>query len=282
MLIQCINNLAGDDTASLYIIDLLSITRHDLLEVNWETRATIVTIVDKLRKVHQRCLDDPTYTVALPRPRKPPWSPSTYNNQTPKALSQTPQTLANMDSDANSSERNYGGLMTASGQDFYFQELNENFQTNDTSLNFSKMPFEESTFTADFSTDFLTLGGPVQQELPVSQNITCHNNTTKAPANRKRNFDDKDNNCMDYSSKKKQRIDERLQKYDTKEFKPTKNTSQGDSKTSSKSSNPITEKEFPCPFYHQRPDIYCTKAWRACTMPTWTISRLKFVLHLVV
>lgn len=286
MLIQCINNLAEDHTASLYIIDLLSITRNELLQVNWETRAASSTVVERLRKVYQRCLDDPTYTVALPRPRKPPWSPSTNNNQHPMAHSQTLHTLAKMgtvakgdavakmDTEAQSREPNYEGLMTALGQDQYFQELNENSQATNSGLNLSIMSFGENISIDAFPNEFQPLGMPFQQEPPNSQNITYQNNTTTTSVNRKRTFDnDEDHSDIDYHLEKKLRMGEGLQLQNPIQSKPTKSASR---KSTSKSSESTTA-NLPCPFYHQNPARYNTKTWRACTMPTWDIPRLKSV-----
>ncbi|KAF3065165.1 Protein kinase-like (PK-like) [Daldinia childiae] len=67
-----VNNITTAKATSPYITDLVNLTRNDLLDTNRETRASISRVVEKLQCLRQRCLEDPTYTVAIPRPRKPP------------------------------------------------------------------------------------------------------------------------------------------------------------------------------------------------------------------
>lgn len=53
---------------------MLHLIRHYLLDVNKESRLSSDVLVKALRQIYQRCIDMPAYTVAAPRPRKPPLS----------------------------------------------------------------------------------------------------------------------------------------------------------------------------------------------------------------
>ncbi|KAI0535423.1 kinase-like domain-containing protein [Xylaria digitata] len=70
--LQCIELLSCDPNASPFLRDLLHLIRHYLLDVNKQSRLASELLVPTLRELHQRCVHVPAYTVALPRPRKPP------------------------------------------------------------------------------------------------------------------------------------------------------------------------------------------------------------------
>ncbi|KAI0479745.1 kinase-like domain-containing protein [Xylaria cf. heliscus] len=71
-IIQCIESLSCDPNVTPYLRDLLHLIRHYLLDVNKHSRLSSELLVKVLRQLHQRCLDIPAYTVAMPRPQKPP------------------------------------------------------------------------------------------------------------------------------------------------------------------------------------------------------------------
>ncbi|KAI0452079.1 kinase-like domain-containing protein [Xylaria acuta] len=70
--LQCIEGLSCDPNVCPYLADLLHLIRRYLLNVNKHSRLSSELLVKVLRQLHQRCVDTPAYTVAMPRPQKPP------------------------------------------------------------------------------------------------------------------------------------------------------------------------------------------------------------------
>ncbi|KAI1748056.1 kinase-like domain-containing protein [Xylaria castorea] len=75
--LQCIESLCFDLNVSPYLTDLLHLIRCYLLDVNKHSRLSSERLVKVLRQLHRRCVDTPAYTVAVPRPQKPPL-PTTF------------------------------------------------------------------------------------------------------------------------------------------------------------------------------------------------------------
>ncbi|KAI0855554.1 kinase-like domain-containing protein [Xylaria cubensis] len=71
---QYIESLCCDPNISPYLTDLLHLIRRYLLDVNKHSRLSSDRLVKVLRQLHRRCVDTPAYTVAVPRPQKPPLS----------------------------------------------------------------------------------------------------------------------------------------------------------------------------------------------------------------
>ncbi|TRX88050.1 hypothetical protein FHL15_011052 [Xylaria flabelliformis] len=71
---QCIESLCCDPNISPYLTDFLHLIRRYLLDVNKHSRLSSDRLVKVLRQLHRRCVDTPAYTVAVPRPQKPPLS----------------------------------------------------------------------------------------------------------------------------------------------------------------------------------------------------------------
>ncbi|GAW21444.1 hypothetical protein ANO14919_109630 [Xylariales sp. No.14919] len=70
--LQCIEALSYDQNGSPFLRDLLHLILRYLLDVNKQSRLTSGALVQTLRQLHQQCVHMPAYTVASPRPQKPP------------------------------------------------------------------------------------------------------------------------------------------------------------------------------------------------------------------
>ncbi|OTB02599.1 hypothetical protein M426DRAFT_322521 [Hypoxylon sp. CI-4A] len=275
------DNLAEDKAASPYINDLLSLTRDDLLDTNWKTRANSSLLIEKLQGLRQKCLDDPTYTVAMPRPHKPPWSKAelpnldnydflAFESQTqpiqintaqipiPNKLNYTePILLPLRETDQhNTMDYPYGivgnGLFDIPGDALIPMENAPGSQQS------YAMP-SQSVFTTDQNLPGRLLGGT---------------------GSRRRRLDDiTDPNEGDDKRRKRARKKGGLMSKDTSKDTPNiadQDVSQATTKGLLESGGAAKEKKlFACPFHKYNPRRYNTKFWKSCIGPGWNISRLK-------
>ncbi|KAI2620970.1 hypothetical protein GGS26DRAFT_584207 [Hypomontagnella submonticulosa] len=281
--IMWIDHLAVDKSASPYIIDLLSLTRNDLLEINWAARANISLVIEKLQCVRQKCIDDPTYMVPIPRPRKPPWSISelsSYSNFNKPdfmafdAYSNLPIRV-NMAHIPNPRDLHNAVPIAVPPQNMYWPGLNE--QPHDTydNVDVSSSLFRQSIPTEsvpndDPHTSYLGQYNPVLDQALIGD-----------LGGRKRILDG-DTSLTETRDerRKKARKNERLLTADILTNNQSVITRQGPSPVTVEAASkpPETAKDerlFACPFHKQNPAKYSTKTWKACIAPGWKIPRLK-------
>ncbi|OTB18628.1 hypothetical protein K445DRAFT_221849 [Daldinia sp. EC12] len=267
----------------------MNFTRNDLLDTNWETRATISRVVEKLQCLRQRCLEDPTYTVAIPRPRKPPWPPqklaSPYQDNSSTLKSQTQPTSLNMDQLTSSNGPNLPDSMTMPHQDGYWPNFDGQHYgiSNDSEMfNFS----QNNVMSMEGVSDSHQFGALSHRRIHAKRQIPPEQNVHGSPKSRRRTSDNMTGyrKTIDEPKKKKAR-----KKGGTATRSPSKDKSpkipeqdpfQAPSCEVAESSGPTAEgRMFACPFYKQNPEKYNTKAWKACAVPEGrTIPRLKSVL----
>ncbi|KAI0095945.1 hypothetical protein F4814DRAFT_435500 [Daldinia grandis] len=282
-----VNNLSTAKATSPYITDLANFTRNDLLDTNRETRASISRVVEKLQCLRQRCLEDPTYTVAIPRPRKPPWPTRKLislhqNNNSSVLKSQTQPINFKMDQLPSSNEPNLTGSTTVPRQGTFWPSFNQLYYdtNNDTAL----LDFPPN----DMRPIEGVLGGrqfgvlPHRHILPKGQ-TSPNQSILENEKGRRRAFDnitDYDNMCHE-PKKKKVRKKGGMPMQDAPKDKPSdileQNPFQATNYEVVEPSGPGAEgKLFACPFYKENPGKYNTKARKACTIPEGrTINRLK-------
>ncbi|KAI1475306.1 hypothetical protein F4774DRAFT_421612 [Daldinia eschscholtzii] len=267
----------------------MNFTRNDLLDTNWETRATISRVVEKLQCLRQRCLEDPTYTVAIPRPRKPPWPPqklaSLYQDNSSTLKSQTQPTSLNMDQLTSSNGPNLPDSITMPHQDGYWPNFDGQHYgiSNDSEMfNFS----QNNVMSMEGVSGSHQFGALSHRRIHAKRQIPPEQNVHGSPKSRRRTSDNMTGyrKTIDEPKKKKAR-----KKGGTATRSPSKDKSpkiseqdpfQAPSCEVAESSGPTAEgRMFACPFYKQNPEKYNTKAWKACAVPEGrTIPRLKSVL----
>ena len=254
--------------------------RDELLEVDRETRATISTVIMKLRNIHQRCLDDPSYTVALALPRKPPLLQ--IQTQTPALRIHMIRISAKMAQNQSSREQNQSNDMTMPITNSYYPESNH-FWPEEFHINLPSMQPEGVPIMYPF-----TNSRPLQtlQELGPSNisDIPRSNSIEQGIVNRRRNYDeitdhsDGEQECR-RKVRKKKKPPPRHSGRNTAE-----NFGHRESRDLALSSAKTAEEDtlFACPFYHHDPmnTKYRTKTWQSCAGPGWTIPRLKLVTPL--
>ncbi|KAI0847223.1 hypothetical protein F5Y00DRAFT_242022 [Daldinia vernicosa] len=280
-----INNLTTAKTTSPYITDLVNLTRDDLLDTNRETRASISRVVEKLRCLRQRCLEDPTYTVAIPRPRKPPWPTrkltSLHQTNSSVLKSKTQPISFKMDQLPSSNGLDLTDSTTVPRQGPFWPNFSEPYGKDDEIALFSfpstdMMPIEGLSGGRQF--DLLTH----RYILPKGQTSSTQS-TLMDPKSRRRVFDDMtghENISHEPKKKKVRKKGATLMQNVSKDKPPDipeQNSSQAARYEVVEPSGPDVEgKLFACPFYKQNPGKYNTKAWKACAIPEGrTINRLK-------
>ncbi|KAI0376339.1 hypothetical protein F5Y04DRAFT_285987 [Hypomontagnella monticulosa] len=274
-----IDHLAVDKSASPYIIDLLSLTRSDLLHINWSARANISLVIEKLQCVRQKCIEDPTYTVPFPRPRKPPWSKSEFTSITKNNfMAYNAYNLpirVNMAHIPSPRELDVPIPITVPPQNMYWPDLSE--QSHDT---YSNTDVSSSMFSQSIPTE------SVENDNPPTAFLGQHNPMLDPILfgdlhGRKRILDgDTSPTEMQDERRKKARKDERLLTEDVPVNSLPSLTSQDPSQATvgGAAKPPETardERLFACPFRKRNPAKYSTKAWKACIAPGWKIPRLK-------
>ncbi|KAI1463413.1 uncharacterized protein F4812DRAFT_446854 [Daldinia caldariorum] len=279
-----VNNLAADKTLSPHVADFMNFTRNDLLDTNWETRASISRVVENLQCLRQRCLEDPTYTVAIPRPRKPPWSPrkliSLHQSNSSILKSQTLPTNLNMNQLPSSNGPNSPDSMTVPSQASYWKDFDkQSYDTNDTEI-FNYALANMTSMEGVLGNH--QLGAQPHQQTRSKRRVSPEKSILGNQTSRRRTID----NATGYS---KTSDEPRRKKVRKKGDTTTKNVPKDKSPQTPErgtfqkincevagSSEPAPEKLFACPFYKHNPERYNTKAWKACAVPEGrTISRLK-------
>ena len=255
--------------------------RDELLEVDWDTRATISTVAIKLRNIHKRCLDDPSYTVAFPLPRKPPWTTLKTQTQTSTFSIRMIRISAKMAQNHGSGEQNHSNSIEMPMNNSYYPVPNY-YWPLDTSINPSSMQPEGAPFMYAQFTD----SGSIQtiQESGPSNTLTTPHTTSieQGIAKRARNHSE----MTDHSDEEQEyrRKVRKKKKASTRHSRRNAAVTRKHIESHNAPSNPITIPEeehqlFPCPFYHHDPMNmkYRTKTWQCCGGPGWTIPRLKLV-----
>ena len=252
---------------------MLSLARNELLDVNWETRASISTVVVKLRDIHRRCLDDPAYTVALPRPRKPPWPHPTFKTQTPAFKIRVIRISAKTAQQRSSKEQK---SMTMSILNTHYTEPNFDWM-GEFNPDYLNTEVREAT-SINIAPDTFESHHIVQGTNPsIPSKAPDPPLVARNPTNRRRNRDEMSNlNDIEPKRKKGRKTQEMSPRSNGRsttrsiELKRRQNKVSG----SPKADEGIL---FPCPFYHNNPSNpkYRTKSWQCCAGPGWTIPRLK-------
>ncbi|KAI1099824.1 hypothetical protein F4804DRAFT_320795 [Jackrogersella minutella] len=283
--VQWINTLVEDQAASPYIADFLDLIHVNLLDTNCETRASSSFLVEKLQCLRQRCSEDPTYTVALPRPRKPPWHDqeltSSYTNDLPALNYQTHPIHVNMAQIPIMNDLNYTDPMPITSPDGYWPDLNQQFFNMNNNTMLFNVPIEGDvpTETISNSTQFTTR--PNQYVLASDQALSVQHRFGDSHGRRRRLDEVTGPNEMGDERKKKARKKGDLAAEDFQRDKSPLIANQDQFHvTTNEVPAPAdaTEKEmlFACPFHKRNPKRYSTKAWKSCIASGWnTISRLK-------
>ncbi|KAI1451859.1 hypothetical protein F4805DRAFT_463366 [Annulohypoxylon moriforme] len=254
------------------IDDFLDLIHDDLLDVNWETRINGSFLSEKLECLRGKCLEDPVYTIALPRPRKPPWS---YQQlASPKDNNsilhcQTQQIQVNMAQIPLQNELDDPGMMQIPQGIFWPGFMQQPHDTMDRVVPLDTMPNnrQQDTF---------------RDESALPLNRKSPNETLFRDLNgRKRTLDDITDsiNTGDQRKKKARKKNDSLATGSSSCEQPnitTQDLSQAAAQECLESTNPTGEKRlFACPFHKRNPARYSTKAWKSCIGPGWEISRLK-------
>ncbi|KAI1377122.1 hypothetical protein F4677DRAFT_454241 [Hypoxylon crocopeplum] len=282
--VKWINHLTENKAATPYIIDLLSLASNELLDPNWETRADISLVVDGLQCLRQKCLEDPAYTIAIPQPRKPPWSNQTleqlYKDGFPALQSLTQPVQVHMAQIPTSNELSPPGPMTAPPHGVGWSSLDEPpYDTNNNMDWYSSLL--DSTASMDDMRDSFQPDALPDQYTHTSNYIPPNQNEVGGSSSRRRTLDDVDGpSDMGDERRKKARKKGGISTQTTSRRKPPGDSAQSTSQDLSEevlelSETTREERLFACPFYKRNPAKYSTKAWKACIGPGWTISRLK-------
>ncbi|KAI1090758.1 hypothetical protein F5B19DRAFT_461525 [Rostrohypoxylon terebratum] len=270
---QCFEHLVGSQSASACVVDFLNLIRDDLLDVDWQTRASSSFLSEKLQCLRQKCLEDPVYTVALPRPRKPPWS---YE----ESASLTDNNLA-FNYEVQPIQVNMAQIPTLNGLDMYWSNFGENPYDTHQNTDIS----HDAPISRMVLSDILPNG--MQQDAFLSQSMPILNQQSPsealftAPSGRRRTLDNMTGPIdMGDQRKKKARKKKEPLTRDALIDQSSSITSRDSSQTTAKGSTELmnTSKDkryFACPFYKRNPTRYNTKTWKACIGPGWDISRLK-------
>ncbi|KAI0835853.1 hypothetical protein F5Y06DRAFT_305787 [Hypoxylon sp. FL0890] len=289
-----IDNLAVDKAASPYILDMLSLTRNNLLDTNWETRASSSLVVEKLQCLRQKCLEDPAYTVALPWPRKPPWSNNKLESLHEVNYYQAQAIQVNMAHIPSPRELNCPGLVSTPSQDMYWPDLSEQPFTIGNVTDLFKTPVDATSPMENDANSHLPdslsdhcLHYPLNQYMrdthisPISDQALSFQHPHESPNSRRRTLDDVIGpSDMGEARKKKARKKQKLLTQDAPRNKLPDDEYRQLSHANTKDALKPTgmageEKLFACPFHKRNPTRYSTKAWKACIGPGWKISRLK-------
>ncbi|RYC53911.1 hypothetical protein CHU98_g12298 [Xylaria longipes] len=290
--LQCIERLSCHPNVSPYLTDLLHLIRRYLLDVNRHSRLSSELLVKVLRQLHQRCVDTPAYTVAVPRPQKPPLLKRIvhYENNNrciadlptssnPLTLKTTPQMILNyMASSRNTALqtpwRRDQAMALGSGAPTSSQWLDDYIgqQLNEADLSLSAQGPFDNIFNPS-----------IQEEMYLSPP-----NLLETQPSRKRVFnsitDPDDEEC--HRKTKYQKRGETLQR-NLETNPPVTDTSSPPNalkipQLASPSTAVSTPRMFACPFSKRSGDKYLTtKDWKCCLGPNpgWTIHRLKEHLY---
>ncbi|KAI1654028.1 kinase-like domain-containing protein [Daldinia decipiens] len=266
-----VNNLIAAKAASPYITDLVNLTRNDLLDTDRETRASISRVVEKLQCLRQRCLEDPTYTVAIPRPRKPPWPTrkltSLHQNNSSVLKSKTQPTIFKMDQLPSQGNfwTNFGESCGGDDDVALF-----NFSPNDMmptegvsgGRQFGVLPHRH-ILPKEQTSPTQSILGDLKSRRRVSDDMTGHDNMSHEPKKKK-------------VRKKGGTLTQNISKDKPPDILEHNLFQASGYEVVERSGPDVEGKLFACPFYKRNPGKYNTKAWKACTIPEGrTINRLK-------
>ncbi|KAI0550050.1 hypothetical protein F4679DRAFT_544665, partial [Xylaria curta] len=290
--IQCIESLCCDSNISPYLKDLLHLIRRYLLDVNKHTRLSSDHLVKALRQLHRRCVDEPAYTVAVPRPQKPPLpitivhceshnrciadlstSGNPFTSKTPQSISfhiANPRNITQLLRAYKHQQMALGSGSLASSQwldDYISQQLNQ--------LN----PDSSTSESCDDNFNFSIM----------EQNYLLPPNSMEAQPGLRRAFDsitDSDEEKC-HRKPKRQKREKTLQKNSETTQSPIINSLPYNAldipQLSSPSAAVSKPRMFACPFSKKLGDKYSTntKDWKCCLGPGpgWNIHRLKEHLY---
>ncbi|KAI2607929.1 hypothetical protein GGR54DRAFT_652019 [Hypoxylon sp. NC1633] len=242
---EWIDDLARDRGANPYIIDLLNFARNDLLDPDWETRADSSSVVNKLQTLQRKFLEDPAYTVPIPRPRKPPWSnlssAQDYVDDFLASQSQTEPIDVNMAHVPSLNEMSFTGAMTAPSQATFWSNMDEPSLDISNSIGdaeYFNFPFESAISTEAAMGIFQP---HASTEHHTSMDRTTDKGILRNSDSRRRTIDDMTgpNSTGDESRKRMQD-----QSHGTGDGVPGRSTTNGE------------EKLFACPFHKRNPAKY--------------------------
>ncbi|KAI1737556.1 kinase-like domain-containing protein [Xylaria scruposa] len=289
--IQCIESLCCDPNISPYLTDLLHLIRRYLLNVNKHSRLSSDRLVEVLRQLHRRCVDIPTYTVALPRPQKPPLpitivhcesnnrciadlstSGNSFTSRTPQSILShiaNPRNIALPTHLYKHQQMALGSGALASSQ-WLDDYINQQLSQADTGLSASE-PYDN------------TLNSSI-----LVENSLLPSRFMEAEPSLRRVFDKitdpDDGKC--YRKAKRQKREKTLQKNPETNETPTDASlpykSLDTPQLASPSAAVSKPRMFACPFSKKLGDKYSTtKDWKCCLGPGpgWTIHRLKEHLY---
>ncbi|KAI1204632.1 uncharacterized protein F4807DRAFT_446688 [Annulohypoxylon truncatum] len=270
---QCFENLTGSQAASPCIDDFLGLVHDDLLDVNWETRISSSFLSEKLQCLRQKCLEDPVYTVALPRPHKPPWPYQELADLTDNTLISNYQRQpiqVNMAQIPLPNELDYPDMMPIPPQDTYWPDFSGQHHNMHNTSDILHAPID-GMIPSDTIPDNMQQDTLPTESLSVSHQRSPDEASFRGPNGRRRTLDDM-TGPIDMGNERKKKA---RKKKDPPNI-PNRDPSQASTKECSEPTNTTGDKRlFACPFNKRNPARYSTKAWKSCIGPGWTISRLK-------
>ncbi|KAI0182900.1 kinase-like domain-containing protein [Xylaria flabelliformis] len=288
---QYIESLCCDPNISPYLTDLLHLIRRYLFDVNKHSRLSSDRLVKVLRQLHRRCVDTPAYTVAVPRPQKPPLSLTIVhcerNNHCIADLStsgnsitsSTPQSILSHFANPRNTARpthsyKHQQMALGSGAPASSQWLDDYINQPLNQID----PYSSMSESCDSTFNYSIL----------EENYLLPPDFTEARPNLRRVFDsitDPDEEKC-HRKAKRQKREKTLQKNSERNQSPTKTSLPFNALDTPQLPSPSAAvskpRMFACPFSRKLGDKYLTtKDWKCCLGPGpgWTIHRLKEHLY---